>query len=414
MDGAAEHPWTRRDAELALTRERERYAVISVNLFDLADDPTCRLLAGASLGGATQEAWATAEAALNSAWAHLGAYQEALTEAEAIFRERPRPGSAQLSRLQRLLSQSAIPQVAVEIPPAERAAAGPATATRTTSLAQLSAAMEADYKQVASIVGAVAKVWQAVDAHAGPIAADLALTVEEDWHERADAAGPLRERLRAIRASARSDPLALHPGWPAPGPVDTAQFEELRRDLDRLRSEIEELRQLREHSGERLKQLRAQLDLLEAAESGAAARRRHALSRVVADLPAPPRAATVLRRRFAAAEELHRQRSWTALGTELGDLETRVAAAGTVAREAGERASALLAERDRLRGRLSGYQARARRLGVIEEPAISLLFQKIEAQLWTAPCDLRAAAGAVELFRQNIEDHTDDDTGGFS
>ena len=44
MDGAAEHPWTRRDAELALTRERERYAVISVNLFDLADDPTCRLL----------------------------------------------------------------------------------------------------------------------------------------------------------------------------------------------------------------------------------------------------------------------------------------------------------------------------------------------------------------------------------
>ena len=414
MDGAAEHPWTRRDAELALTRERERYAVISVNLFDLADDPTCRLLAGASLGGATQEAWATAEAALNSAWAHLGAYQEALADAEAIFRERPRPGSAQLSRLQRLLSQSAIPQVAVEIPPAERAAAGPATATRTTSLAQLSAAMEADYKQVASIVGAVGKVWQAVDAHAGPIAADLALTVEEDWHERADAAGPLRERLRAIRASARSDPLALHPGWPAPGPVDTAQFEELRRDLDRLRSEIEELRQLREHSGERLKQLRAQLDLLEAAESGAAARRRHALSRVVADLPAPPRAATVLRRRFAAAEELHRQRSWTALGTELGDLETRVAAAGTVAREAGERASALLAERDRLRGRLSGYQARARRLGVIEEPAISLLFQKIEAQLWTAPCDLRAAAGAVELFRQNIEDHTDDDTGGFS
>ena len=412
MDGAAEHPWTRRDAELALTRERERYAAISVNLFDLADDPTCRLLAGASLGGATREAWAAAEAALNSAWAHLGAYQEALAEAEAIFRERPRPGSARLSRLQRLLSQSAVPQSAVEIPPAERAAAGPATATRTTSLAQLSAAMESDYKQVASLVGTVDKVWQVVDAYAGPLAADFELAVEEDWHERADAAGLLRERLHAIRVAARSDPLALRPDWPAPGPVDTAQFEELRRDLDRLRSEIEELRGLREHSGERLKQLRAQLELLEAAESGAAARRRHALSRVVADLPAPPSAATALRRRLAAAEELHRQRSWTALGTALGDLEICVTAAGKVAREAGERASALLAERDRLRGRLSGYQARARRLGVIEEPAISLLFQEVEVRLWTAPCDLRAAAGAVELFRQSIEDHTDDHTGG--
>ena len=414
MDEAAGRPWNRRDAERALARERERYSTMSVNLLDLADDPTCRLLAGAPLRGITREAWAAAESALNSAWAHMGAYQEALEEADAIFRGRPRPGSDDLGRLRRLLSQASVSQAA-EIPPAQREAAGPATATRTTSLAQLSSAMEAEYKQVANVVAAVGEVWQVVDARAGQLAADLEQGVDEVWHGSAAAAAELLgERLGRIRAVAQSDPLSLCPGWPAPGPVDTAQLEDLRRDLEQLRSEAEDLRRLREHGADRLTRLRAQLEEVEAAESDAAARRKHALSRVLADLPAPPDAAPALRRRLGAAEALHRQRSWTAFGTALSDLETSVAAAETSAHEAAERAAALLAERDRLRGRLAGYQARARRLGVIEEPAISTLFRRVQVQLWTAPCDLRAAADAIERFRRSIADHTDDDTGGSS
>jgi hypothetical protein len=413
VDEAADRPWNRRDAERALARERERYSTMSVNLLDLADDPTCRLLAGAPLRGATREAWAAADAALNSAWAHLGAYQEALDEADTIFRARPRPGSEELRRLQRLLSQASVSQPATGIPPAEREAAGPATAIRTTSLAQLSTAMEAEYKRVAKVVAAVGEVWQAVDARAGQLAADLEHGVDEGWPETTAAAAELLgERLGRIRALAQSDPLSLCPGWPAAGPVDTTQLEDLRRDLEQLRSEAEDLRRLRETGADRLIRLRTRVELVEAAESAAAARRRHALSRVVADLPAPPDAAPGLRRRLAAAEALHRQHAWTALRAALADLETRVPAAETRAHEAGERAAALLEERDRLRGRLTGYQARARRLGIIEEPAVSLLFRQVQARLWTAPCDLKAAAGAIEGFRRSIEDHTDDDTGG--
>jgi hypothetical protein len=412
VDETADRPWNRREAERALTRERERYSTMSVNLLDLADDPTCRLLAGAPLRGVTRKAWAAAETALNSAWAHMGAYQEALDEAATIFRARPRPGSEELRRLQRLLSQDSVSQAVTEIPPAEREAAGPATATGTTSLARLSTAMEAEYKQVANVVGAVGEVWQALDTRAGQLAADLEHGVDEGWHESAAAARLLGERLGRIRSVAQSDPLSLRPGWPAPGPVDTTQLEDLHRDLERLRSEIEDVRRLREHGADRLTRLRARLELVETAESDAAASRKHALSRVVAQLPAPPGAGPELRRRLAAAEALHRQRSWTALGTALSELETRVAAAETAAREVGERAAALLEERDRLRGRLAGYQASARRLGVIEKPGIRILFQQVRVQLWTAPCDLRAAAAAIDHFRRSIEDHTDDDTGG--
>ena len=415
MDETADRPWNRRDAGRALTREQDRYSAMSVNLLDLADEPTCRLLAGAPLRGTTREAWAAAETALNSAWAHLGAYQEALGDAETILRGRPRPGSEELRRLQRLLSQASVSQAAGLIPPAEREAAGPATAPRTTSLARLRTAMEAEYKQVAKVVAAVGEVWQAVDERAGQLTADLEHAVDEGWHAGAAAtARLLGERLGRIRAVAQSDPLSFRPDWPAPGPVDTTQLEALRRDLDQLRSEVEDVRRLREHGADRLMRLRAQLQLVEAAEAKAAAGRKHALSRVLADLPASPDAASALRRRLAAAEALHRRRYWTALGTALTDLETRVAAAEKDAQEAGERAAALLAERDRLRGRLLGYQARARRLGLIEKPAISMLFQQVQEQLWTAPCDLRAAAGAIERFRRSIEDHTDDEPGGSS
>lgn len=414
MNDAADRPWSRRDAERTLAREQDKYAAMSVNLLDLANDPTCRLLAGAPLRGSTREAWTAADAALNSAWAHLSVYQEALEEADAIVRARTRPGAEGLRKLQRLLSQQSVAQAVAQIPPAERQAAGPATATRTASLAQLSAAMEAEYKQVASVVAAVGEVWQAVDARAGQLAADLKGVVDEAEHEHAAAARLLGEQLRRIRAAAQSDPLALRPGWPAAGAVDTSQLDDLCRDLERLRSEAEELRRVREHSGDRLTRLRAQLDQVGAAETKAAVSQKHALSRVVADLPAPPSDASALRRRFAAAEALYQQRLWAALGAALSDLETRVATAATGAREASERAAALLDERDRLRGRLSGYRARAQRLGVVEKPALSTLFQQVQAQLWTAPCNLRAAAEAIERFRRSIEDQTDDGTGGSS
>src|SRR5690606_36346842 len=56
----------------------------------------------------------------------------------------------------------------------------------------------------------------------------------------------------------------------------------------------------------------------------------------------------------------------------------------------------LLDRRAELRGRLEAYRAKAARLGKDEDERLAALYGAARDVLWTAPCDLRAATGAVK------------------
>ena len=62
----------------------------------------------------------------------------------------------------------------------------------------------------------------------------------------------------------------------------------------------------------------------------------------------------------------------------------------------------LLSRRDELRGLLEAYKAKAARLGAAEDPGLTDRYDQARELLWTAPCDLNAAADAVNRFQQAV------------
>ena len=61
-----------------------------------------------------------------------------------------------------------------------------------------------------------------------------------------------------------------------------------------------------------------------------------------------------------------------------------------------------MSRRDELRGLLGAYQAKAARLGAGEDVGLTERFNRARALLWTAPCDLAAAADAVTGYQQAV------------
>jgi hypothetical protein len=51
---------------------------------------------------------------------------------------------------------------------------------------------------------------------------------------------------------------------------------------------------------------------------------------------------------------------------------------------------------------LDAYKAKAARLGAAEDPALADLYARAYDLLWTAPCDLQAAADAVTGYQRAI------------
>jgi len=58
--------------------------------------------------------------------------------------------------------------------------------------------------------------------------------------------------------------------------------------------------------------------------------------------------------------------------------------------------------RDELRGLLDAYQARAAKLGGAEDSELDARYDRARDLLWTAPCDLSAAADAVTHYQQAV------------
>jgi hypothetical protein len=78
-------------------------------------------------------------------------------------------------------------------------------------------------------------------------------------------------------------------------------------------------------------------------------------------------------------------------------------AAATAATEDSQRSVATaLGRRDELRGLLGAYKTKAARLGGAEDRDLAARYDQAYELLWTAPCDLAAAAAAVTGYQQAI------------
>ncbi|MFF2952058.1 hypothetical protein ACFVVU_12050 [Kitasatospora sp. NPDC057965] len=417
---------SREEVDRALARlGAERDAVESA-LLSLQDHPGLRLLDGAGLTGRTQERWAVAGQGLPMLWALFDRYSEALASARAVRARKARPGAPELAELSELLTGDAV-TVPGGAPDGPQRLGAPARLVERVSLDGLMDRMNAWYATVLEVVSAADAVWTALPARIDLLIAELrrvqtlaaSLGVRVGTHPLGDDLDTLDGELGGLRTEVRCDPLALWRPARVPaqrgtvpdggalatpsGVVDTERFDLAGRALDDVRLELENLLRLRDDAEERLQGVG---DLLQRADATLAEARRargEVLAKIAAtEVPAVPGPASALRERIVVALELRQSGQWYRLAPLLDALEDAAAKELARARQSLTEVTQPLAIRAELRGRLDAYKAMAARLRVAEDPEVLERYEKARWLLWSAPCDLRAAAGAVARFQQAL------------
>ncbi|MER7843648.1 hypothetical protein ABTZ03_06825 [Kitasatospora sp. NPDC096077] len=418
---------SREEVDRALARlGAERDAVESA-LLALQDHPGLRLLDGAELSGRTLERWSVAGKGLPLLWALFDRYSEALASARAVRARKAKPGGPELAELSELLTGDAVTVPGGAVPDGPQLLGAPAKLVERVSLDALMARMNSWYATVLEVVSAADAVWSALPARIDLLLAELqrvrtlagSLGVRTGSHPLGDDLAGLERDLTELRTEVREDPLALWRPARVPaqrgtvpegeafaspsGVVDTERFDLAGRALDGVRLELENLLRLRDDAEERLQGVG---DLLQRADATLAEARRargEVLAKIAAsDVPAVPGPASALRERIVTALELRQGGQWGRLAPLLDALEDAAAKELARARHSLTEVTQPLAVRAELRGRLDAYKAMAARMRVAEDPEVIERYEKARWLLWSAPCDLRAAAAAVARFQQSL------------
>ncbi|MEV7775767.1 hypothetical protein [Kitasatospora sp. NPDC086791] len=418
---------SREEVDRALARlGAERDAVESA-LLALQDHPGLRLLDGAELAGRTLERWSVAGKGLPLLWALFDRYSEALASARAVRARKAKPGGPELAELSELLTGDAVTVPGGAVPDGPQLLGAPAKLVERISLDALMARMNSWYGTVLEVVSAADAVWSALPARIDLLLAELnrvrtlagSLGVRAGAHPLGDDLSAIEKDLTELRTEVHGDPLALWRPARVPaqrgtvpegsafagpaGVVDTERFDRAGRALDGVRLELEDLLRLRDEAEERLQGVG---DLLQRADATLAEARRargEVLAKIASsDVPAVPGPASALRERIVAALDLRQAGQWGRLAPLLDALEDAAAKELARARQSLTEVTQPLAVRAELRGRLDAYKAMAARLRVSEDPEVIERYEKARWLLWSAPCDLRAAAAAVARFQQSL------------
>lgn len=379
-----------------LKGEREQITQV---LLELEAHQGYQLLKGTRLTGATERRWIDINGRMATLWKLFDAHGKVLGEAQELRARHTKPGQVQLAELTRLLTGTSVELSSGEIPLEERTLLGPTGEWLT--LEAVVRRMTPLYEETAGMVASTDEIWSALLTRLGEVE-EIARAVEA-LHGSLAIREPDFDRIAGLLATvgdtARSDPLSLSSG----GRADTSRIDEIGRDLAALRGRLEDAVRIRDEHDERARGVAAAIELVETAEYEAAQARETVLAKIASpSLPDLPALSASLRDRLAALEGLRRDGRWLELATRAAELERTVAAALDQARETKGLITGLLDRREELRGRLDAYKAKAGRLGLAEDTALTELHQRAYDLLWTSPCDLRGATVTLADYQRAI------------
>jgi hypothetical protein len=383
-------------AELGAESDRMADALLAMD-----SHPGHRLLTGTTLTGLTQRRWAEASTAMTVLWEQFGLHRSLVEQAREVRARKSRPGPAELTELTTLLTGPVAELNAEQLPIERRGLTGPAQATDRITLTDLVARMKASYSAITEVLAAAEKAWDTTVERLDPldIQLHLAKALAESLAVEDPALDRIADELGEIRRSALADPLA----------VDADPPESLSAALSAARAELDKLVAARDSFEDRRTQLEARIT--EVAEVEAEARSVHAT--VLEKIASPGLASqgnplSTLRSRIGELPELWRTQRWKALSRAMDDLDRDADQALTDVRTRLGALTGLLDRRLELRGRLDAYQAKAKRLGYVEDLDLGALHQKARELLYTIPCDLRAATVAVNRYQQALQERRGD------
>jgi hypothetical protein len=370
---------------------------IQANLVELDHSFGHRLLAGAALTGPTKQRWEAAAAELATLWQVYAAYSAVVDQAaEAVTRHL---GPRELVAVTALLAGPCVQLVAAPLPLAGRDLAD--TGREDLTLAAAVARMRRAFATVTELISAAEQVWNeaagrldAVGAELGRVAPLAASLADEALTANLVTA---QAQLTRLRDALNSDPLA----WWHGGTVDTSAADRLGEQVAAVAAHVQELDRLRDGAQRRIAEVTAAAAAARSAADDATAAWQRVAAKIAA-VPPPPPAPAGLSARLADLQTLLAGARWVRLGSELDLLERELTTATETFRDSERTVVALLGTRDELRGLLDAYKAKAARMGGAEDPALTIRYDQARELLWTAPCDLAAAAAAVTGYQQAV------------
>jgi hypothetical protein len=378
---------------------------IQANLLELDGSFGKRLLEGAELSGQTKRRWEATAASLANLWQLYSAYSAVVDRAaDAVHGHL---GPRELAAITNLLTGPSVQLTAGPAPLAGRdlADSGREDLTVVGAVTRMRRAFGPITEVVSAaeqVVNEMAGKLDVLGAELGrvtPLAASLA---DEALTGNLAAAQGTLSRLRATLSS---DPLSLWQGGPAPtaGTVDTSAADRLQDRVAAAVTRVDELVRLREEARQRIAEVTTAAATARAAYEDAAAAWQRAAAKIAAEaLPAQPPGLADLTVRLAGLDTLLAAGRWTRLAVELDEIERELATAAGSFHDTERTVVAAMSRRDELRGLLGAYQAKAARLGAEEDPGLTERFNHARGLLWTAPCDLAAAADAVTGYQQAV------------
>jgi len=381
--------FTKQQAADAVAAARNERDSIQANLLDLDGSFGKRLLAGATLTGTTRQRWESAAGTLAALWDLYEAYSAVIDRAaEALAR---RPGQKELAQITALLTE---PSVEVDRVPAPLARRDLADAGREQlTLATARARMRGWFTEVTGVVSAAEQTWNDVAGMLDAAAGDLSGIQAPDDQDLGRDVADVRAELDRLRGLLNTDPLGDQ--------VNLAAAARLRDRAAAVAARSADLARLRDGARQRLAGVITAAAAAQAAREDAAAACLRAAAKLTA-VPAVPADRTDLSARITALDSLLATGRWTRLSSELDLLERELASATSDFRDTERIVAGLLSRRDELRGLLDAYKAKAARLGAAEDAGLATRYYQARDLLWTAPCDLTAAAAAVSHFQQAV------------
>jgi hypothetical protein len=380
-------------AAAAVLAERD---AIQANLLELDGGFTRRLLDGATLTGQTRERWDAVSATLAGLWETYLAYSAVVDRVAVLGTGPHRPAKKDLPELDSLLTGASVRMPSVAVPLARRNLSD--TGVHSVTLTAAVAAMRRSFSEVAEVTSAVETVWAQVGERLDAAASELAAALPQSaglGEELEAALHDAQASLQAAREAVNADPLRLWSG----GRADTAAADLLREQAAGLIARIAELDRVRSQARRRIDGLNAAVAAARSARADAVTVWHRAAQRITALPPLPPDIAEPPLDSLAGLAAAGR---WLALATELDRCDSALAAAVRQTEDCERSAAGGLANRDELRGLLGAYKAKAARLGVAEDADLVASYDQARDLLWTAPCDLAAAAAAVAGYQRAI------------
>jgi hypothetical protein len=387
---------TIQEIDRTIRRLRDAAEQISANLLELELDPNRKLLEATELQGESATRWAQASASVAQLWQWYSLLDGLLDRAAELRGTRTRLTASQLTELSTLLQGASIELSSEQVPLEERDLLGGSEAARRCTADELLARMSVEFDKSKTVVAAIGRAWDTFAPRMSAAratlddSAQLARTLGDAEPSELDLA---RRRLTQLTGALSKDPLS----------VSAEDIERLETSLQAIRQDLDGVEEVRREIDRLLVAAHDLLaELRRAAQEGKTTHGEVLIKITAAAAPEPLGLDSALERQLEDVAELSRRAAWREARAALEQWRTRARSLLDQERQITAENRALLETRGELRGLLDAYQAKAKQLGLIEDPELSGMFEEAHEALYTAPTDLEQATELVRSYQQAL------------